>query len=78
MLRSQHPAGAEQEIFAFLLAHHALRDLTHQAARHADQDPDRISFTRTLRVVRRHVTGQAAFSPLPARPGAHRGPAPDP
>ncbi len=27
MLRSQHPAGAEQEIFAFLLAHHALRDL---------------------------------------------------
>ncbi|WP_158013557.1 transposase [Carbonactinospora thermoautotrophica] len=72
VLRSRHPAGAEQEIFAFLLAHHAPRDLTHHAARHADQDPDRVSFTRTLRVARRHLPGRAAF-PLP--PGAHRSPA---
>ncbi len=71
VLRSQHPRGVEQEIFAFLLVHHALRDLMHQAALHAGHDPDRISFTRTLRVVRRHVTGQAALSPLPTRPG-HR------
>jgi Insertion element 4 transposase N-terminal/Transposase DDE domain len=69
VLRSQHPAGVEQEIFAFLLVHHALRDLMHQAARDEDCDPDRISFTRTLHVVRRHVTGQAALSPLPTRPG---------
>lgn len=75
VLRSQHPAGVEQEIFAFLLVHHALRDLMHQAARQAGRDPDRISFTRTLRVVRRHVTGQAAFSPLPTHPGPHRDPA---
>jgi hypothetical protein len=26
-------------------------------------DPDRLSFIRSLRVVRRQVTGQAAFSP---------------
>ncbi|MGF1432549.1 IS4 family transposase [Kitasatospora sp. LaBMicrA B282] len=71
VLRSQHPRGVEQEIFAFLLVHHALRDLMHQAALKAGHDPDRISFTRTLRVVRRHVTGQAALSPLPAHPG-HR------
>jgi hypothetical protein len=69
VLRSQHPAGVEQEIFAFLLVHHALRDLMHQAARRAGEDPDRISFTRTLRVARRHVYDQAAFSPLPADPG---------
>lgn len=35
----------------------------HQAARQADRDPDRISFTRSLRVVRRQDTDQAAFSP---------------
>lgn len=75
VLRSQHPAGVEQEIYAFLLVHHALRDLMHQAARQAGRDPDRISFTRTLHVVRRHVTGQAALSPLSTRPGPVPGPA---
>lgn len=75
VLRSQHPEGVEQEIFAFLLVHHALRDLMHQAAHQAGRDPDRISFTRTLRVVRRHVTGQAAFSPLPTHPGTGPSPA---
>jgi hypothetical protein len=75
VLRSQHPRGVEQEIFAFLLVHHALRDLMHQAARQLDQDPDRISFTRTLRIIRRHVTDQAAFSPLPNGTGPGHGPA---
>lgn len=73
ILRSPHPAGVEQEIFGFLLVHHALQDLMHQAAQQEDCDPDRISFTRTLRVVRRHVTDQAAFSPLPADPGPDHG-----
>jgi hypothetical protein len=75
VLRSQHPRGVEQEIFAFLLVHHALRDLMHQAALKAGHDPDRISFTRTLRVIRRHVTGQAALSPLPTGPIHHPEPA---
>lgn len=68
VLRSQHPAGVQQEIYAFLLVHHALRELMHQAALRTGHDPDRISFIRTLRIVRRHVTGQAALSPLPAGP----------
>jgi hypothetical protein len=34
----------------------------HQAARDGDHDPDRISFLRSLRVTRRQVTNQAAFS----------------
>ncbi|MFF7361924.1 transposase [Streptomyces sp. NPDC008125] len=63
VLRSRSPRGVEQEVFAFLLVHHALRDLMHRAALKAGHDPDRVSFTRTLRVVRRHVTGQAALSP---------------
>jgi hypothetical protein len=40
-------------VVSFLLVHHALRDLMHQAAHHAGRD----SFTRTLRIVRRHVAG---------------------
>ncbi|GGT45873.1 transposase [Streptomyces chromofuscus] len=68
VLRSQHPEGAERELYGFLLVHHAIRHLMHQAARQGDQDPDRISFTRSLRVVRRQVTDQAAFSPRQTRP----------
>jgi hypothetical protein len=38
----------------------------HQAALAVDVDPDRLSFTRSLRIVRRQVTtGQAAFPPEP-------------
>ncbi|WP_442817945.1 transposase [Streptomyces sp. NBC_01224] len=69
VLRSQRPAGAEQEIFAFLLVHHAVRDLMHEAARQEGHDPDRISFTRAVRVVRRQVTAQAGLSPLPTHAG---------
>jgi hypothetical protein len=68
VLRSQHPDGAEQELYGFLLVHHAIRNLMHQAAREGDHDPDRISFTRSLRVVRRQVTDQAAFSPRQTDP----------
>jgi hypothetical protein len=69
VLRSQYPDGAEQELYGFLLVHHAIRTLMHQAAREGDHDPDRISFIRSLRVVRRQVTDQAAFSPRQTRPG---------
>ena len=68
VLRSQHPDGAEQELYGFLLVHHAIRHLMHQAAAEGDHDPDRISFIRSLRVVRRQVIGQAAFSPRQTRP----------
>jgi Insertion element 4 transposase N-terminal/Transposase DDE domain len=39
VLRSQHPDGAEQELYGFLLVHHAIRTLMHQAAREGDHDP---------------------------------------
>jgi Insertion element 4 transposase N-terminal/Transposase DDE domain len=74
VLRSQHPDGAEQELYGFLLTHHAIRGLMHSAARDAQHDPDRISFTRSLRVVRRQVTDQAAFSPRQTHPRAPRHP----
>jgi hypothetical protein len=63
VLRSRLPDLAHQEIWAWLTVHHALAALIAQAAEAADIDPDRISFTRTLRLVRRTATGTAGFSP---------------
>ncbi len=63
VLRSKSPQEVEQEVWAFLLVHWAIRELMHTVAVDAGVDPDRLSFTRSLRVIRRQVTDQAAFSP---------------
>ena len=63
ILRSRNPEMAEQEIWGLLLAHYGIRQLMAEAADQAELDPDRLSFMRALRVVRRQVSGQAAFSP---------------
>lgn len=63
ILRSRKPALIEQEIWGLLLTHYGIRHLMTEAADQAELDPDRMSFIRTLRVVRRQVQGQAAFSP---------------
>jgi hypothetical protein len=63
ILRSKTPEGVEQEVYAHLLVHYAIRALMHQAALDADLDPDRLSFTRSLRIVRRQLITQAASSP---------------
>lgn len=63
ILRSKSPEMVRQEIYGYLLAHYALSDLRCRAATEAGIDPDRIKFTRTLRIVRRSVTNAAAFSP---------------
>jgi hypothetical protein len=67
VLRSKTPEMVAQEVWAMLLVHRAIRTLMHQAALDGGNgqalDPDRLSFARSLRVVRRQVTGQAAFSP---------------
>ena len=62
VLRSKSPDMVRQEVWAFLLTHYAIRDLICQAAEQADTDPDRLSFIRSLRIVRRQVTDQAEFS----------------
>lgn len=63
VLRSKSPDGVQQEVWGFLLVHWAIRELMHTAALDGDVDPDRVSFIRTLRLARRTVTEQAAFSP---------------
>jgi len=63
VLRSKHPEGVEQEVWAHLLVHYAIRKLMHQAALDEGVDPDRLSFVGSLRIVRRHLASHAAFSP---------------
>jgi hypothetical protein len=63
VLRSRLPDLVRQEIWAWLSVHYALAVLIARAAEAADIDPDRISYTRTLRLVRRTATGTAAFPP---------------
>jgi hypothetical protein len=49
-----------QEIYGYLLTHYAISTLICQAATEADIDPDRVKFTRAVRILRRTV-GPAAF-----------------
>ena len=64
VLRSSSPDMVRQEIYGYLLAHWAISGLICQAATEADIDPDRVKFTRTVRVVRRAIS-PAAFPPEP-------------
>jgi hypothetical protein len=63
VLRSRSPELVAQEVWAQLLVHYALRAVMHTAALAEDLDPDRLSFVRTLRVIRRQVIAAPAFSP---------------
>ncbi|MHB8274891.1 MAG: hypothetical protein ACYDC9_09015 [Dermatophilaceae bacterium] len=63
MLRSKSPQMVIQEIYAHLLVYYAIRSLINAAAEPEELDPDRVSFIRSIRVIRRQVTDQAAFSP---------------
>ena len=63
VLRSRSPELVAQEVWAHLLVHYALRAVMHTAALAEDLDPDRLSFIRSLRVIRRQVIARPAFSP---------------
>jgi Insertion element 4 transposase N-terminal len=63
VLRSKTPALARQEFWGLLLAHFAVRGLMHEAALQAEEDPDRLSFSHAVRVVRRKLPLFAALSP---------------
>lgn len=70
VLRSMTPELARQEVWGLLLAHFALRGLMHEAALRGKHDPDRISFTHSVRVVRRTLPRFAAFFPSGLRKSA--------
>jgi hypothetical protein len=61
ILRLKNPDMVRQEIYGYLLAHHAISALICRAATEADIDPDRVKFLRTVRIIRHQVTDPAAF-----------------
>ena len=63
VLRSKSPDMVRQEIYGYLLTHHAISALICQAATEADIDPDRVKFMRTVRIIRRRAADPAAFPP---------------
>ena len=63
ILRSRAPELVCQELFAFLTVYQALCALEAEAARQAGIDPDRISFTVTVRVARDHAASHAIITP---------------
>ena len=63
VLRSKTPELVRQEFWGLLLAHFAVRGLMRAPALKADEDPDRLSFSHAVRVVRRKVPLFAALPP---------------
>jgi hypothetical protein len=51
-LRSQTPAGVEQELYALSLGHYVTRALMVEAAARAGLDPDRLSFTGCFQILK--------------------------
>lgn len=52
VLRSQTPAGVVQEIYGLLLGHFVVRTVMQEAAATRGLDPQRLSFTATLKILR--------------------------
>jgi hypothetical protein len=63
VLRSKTADLVIQEIWGHLCCHYAIRTLMTDAAEHTGHDPDRVSFVAALRIARRSIAQQGAFSP---------------
>ena len=63
VLRSKTPDLVQQELWGLLLAHFAIRQLMAQAAWARALDPDRLSFTHAVRVIKRKMPQAAAVPP---------------
>jgi hypothetical protein len=63
VLRSKTPELVQQELWGLLLAHFAIRQLMLQAAWPRGLDPDRLSFTHAVRVIKRKMPQAAAVPP---------------
>jgi hypothetical protein len=66
VLRSKTPELVQQEFYGLLMAHFAIRGLMHEAALHANEDPDRLSFLHAVRVVQRRLPRYVAIPPSAA------------
>jgi hypothetical protein len=66
ILRSKTPELVRQEFYGLLLAHFAIRGLMHEAALKGQVDPDEVSFTHAVRVIRRKLPHFVAIPPSAA------------
>jgi hypothetical protein len=63
VLRSKRPELVVQEFYGFMMAHFAIRGIMHEAALRANEDPDRLSYVHSVRVIRRKLISFIAFPP---------------
>jgi hypothetical protein len=63
ILRSKTPELVKQELYGLIMAHYSVRSLMFEAAMQQDLDPDRLSFTHSVRVIRRKLTSLSSFPP---------------
>lgn len=62
-LRSETPMGVRQELYALSLGHYVVRAMMFAAAESANLDPDRLSFTGTIQILRCRLPECDARSP---------------
>jgi hypothetical protein len=63
LIRAKVPDLVYQELYAILLVHYSVRQLMHEAAISMEIDPDTLSFTHSLSVVKRKSQSLAIFFP---------------
>ena len=63
-LRSETPAGVVQEVYGLVLARYIIRRVMHDGATTGGIDPDRLSFSNSLRTVQCHLP-EGPQRPLP-------------
>ena len=71
VLRSKTPDGVRQEAWGYLCTHYAIRALMAHVADQDGVDPDRLSFTRSLRAARRSVRAGVGTSARAGRAALH-------
>jgi hypothetical protein len=62
-LRSKAPELAIQELYGGFMAHYCVRSVMHEAARLGNLDDDELSFTHSVRVIRRKMPSFGIFPP---------------
>jgi len=67
LIRAKVPDLVYQEIYAILLVHYSVRQLMYEAAISIEIDPDNLSFTHSLSVIKRKSQSLAIFSPKDKR-----------
>jgi hypothetical protein len=63
VIRSKTPILVEQELWGLIILHYALRLLMSQAAWETNIDPDKLSFKKTIFIIRRKLPQLVAFPP---------------